>query len=936
MAVRELEYGVPWCTVFLACTVLSFHLLTLIGNYQMAAGIGAIGTSTNGWSDVGLGMGKSMHEELDSVMSNISMVLTSAIEGLTLLDETIDTALASIGDKSSETLMQVSLVASTNHTMAVTSLAAMATATSARQLPPDLADMIPKIVAEVCKALDQVMDILEPPLLKIGDWVTSFGDKLQAKMEQFSTTIDLVQNMFDQIMTKVSGGGGNDEYMELNTYTLFAMSRKDEGITVQDLKDLSQIYSITALQGSKAEDLHAKYDDNQDALVDPEEYKDFVNDITLTGIMGVVLRCYAKRLSEVAGVVKQAKMRDEVANAVVHYLQLVAAKNMTKVGWISDRLTNASVPLAFTACIMKNLAQAADDPSVLTTTDVGATVVGMMTQLNADYTRQAIDLLEDADWWASEGFDPMDQPPVVEKANGWTASSLLQMGAYGKVNALHVGLGGPALPAHQSLLQVRGSERKRVEDTIVANISRLVRARAWKSSMAYQARQRSHMLARYNRMKSTDGARHMFQSLLGGRFAWQQDPAGTATVSKGTPAVPETLEFAAFLASNATDCAQEFQGASFNYTGQSSSTMDNFATQIQGFVKKTQSVISMAQVYSGTKGVEMLRAKIDAFEQNAEAELTQAVGQFYSRQAVDVDIAGAVQLYEKRIDPDEAYEQLGDNWAAIVEALNALQDILPPTVENLKIARTEVSELTSTLDSIFDTFKKQGPPIFYKLAANYRLIWTFYFVALAAIALTILYYGFWASGYFEKKKEEGAAAASSDEAPAPKTFCEKYICCCNCFTRCFECCEGDCCFWCLLFSLQLLLLILFLISIVFCLLAGIQMFMASGCEQIYMLADEPICTETLVVIQDFLETFDAGVDGLDPLVDSFEGVCARKELMLCQTLGKDMMNAAVFSVSGSFLAVFFSFQLVVEVCVLHERRWWVKHLKEEAEAAGKA
>merc|ERR1719215_1954472 len=105
----------------------------------------------------------------------------------------------------------------------------MAMATSVSQLPPGLSDLIPQIVEQVSNGLNDMMDMLEPPLLKIGEWVTSFGDKLQAKMEQFSTTIDLVQNMFDQIMTKVSGGGGNDEYMELNTYTLFAMSRKDEG-----------------------------------------------------------------------------------------------------------------------------------------------------------------------------------------------------------------------------------------------------------------------------------------------------------------------------------------------------------------------------------------------------------------------------------------------------------------------------------------------------------------------------------------------------------------------------------------------------------------------------------------------------------------------------------------------------------------------------------
>merc|ERR1719265_446772 len=629
---------------------------------------------------------------------------------------------------------------------------------------------------------------------------------------------------------------------EHNTYTLFAMSRKDEGITVQDLKDLSQIYNIVALQGSKAEDLHAKYDDNSDALIDPNEYKDFVNDITLTGLMGVVLRAYAKCLSEVGGIVAQAKMRDEVANAVVHYLQLVAAKNITKVGWISDRLTNASLPMAFTADILKNLAEDADDPSVLTTTDVGATVMGMMSQLNPEYTKQAVDLLSDSDFWASEGFDPLDQPPVVEKVTAWTASSFLQIGSYEKVNALSLHLGGSALPMQQSFLQVKESERMRLEHAIVTNISRLGRDRARRNQKAFHARQHEYMVARHDRLKETDGARHMFQTLLGGRFAWRQDPAGNATVGKGQPAVPETLEFAKFLSWNATDCSAEFQSASFNYTGQSSSTMDNFATQIQGFVKKTQGFISMMQMYAGQKGVDMLRGKIASFEENAEKELTDAVSSFFAQQTIDVGASGAVSLLQQGPDPDAARDALGDNWEEIVEALNALQDILPPTVENLKIARTEVSELTSTLDSIFETFKKQGPPIFYDVAKNYRYIWMGYFITLAAVTLLILYYGLWASGVFEKEDED---ASASDEPPPPQTFCEKWCCCCNCFTRCFECCEGDCCFWSLLFALQFLLLLLFLIAIVFCVLAGIQMFIASGCEAIYILGDNPICTETL-------------------------------------------------------------------------------------------
>jgi hypothetical protein len=84
-----------------------------------------------------------------------------------------------------------------------------------------------------------------------------------------------------------------------------------------------------------------------------------------------------------------------VAQGIVGYLQLVAAKNITKVGWISQRLSNGSVPMAFTACLVSELAVAADDPQTLTKADVGGMVVGAMLDFNASYIMDAIDLLSD-------------------------------------------------------------------------------------------------------------------------------------------------------------------------------------------------------------------------------------------------------------------------------------------------------------------------------------------------------------------------------------------------------------------------------------------------------------------------------------------------------------------------------------------------------------
>merc|ERR1719507_1289835 len=94
--------------------------------------------------------------------------------------------------------------------------------------------------------------------------------------------------------------------------------------------------------------------------------------------MAVVLRAYAKKLAAISGQVESARMRDEVAEAVSQYLTLVCAKNLTKVGWVSQMLANDSLPLAFTADVLVQMALDDDSPNKLTTADVGALVVENM------------------------------------------------------------------------------------------------------------------------------------------------------------------------------------------------------------------------------------------------------------------------------------------------------------------------------------------------------------------------------------------------------------------------------------------------------------------------------------------------------------------------------------------------------------------------------
>lgn len=61
---------------------------------------------------------------------------------------------------------------------------------------------------------------------------------------------------------------------------------------------------------AKAEELMQKYDKHSDGL-DQDEFVDFVSDPSLPGIMSVALRTYARKLADIGGQVKGAKLRDE-------------------------------------------------------------------------------------------------------------------------------------------------------------------------------------------------------------------------------------------------------------------------------------------------------------------------------------------------------------------------------------------------------------------------------------------------------------------------------------------------------------------------------------------------------------------------------------------------------------------------------------------------
>jgi len=259
----------------------------------------------------------------------------------------------------------------------------------------------------------------------------------------------------------------------------------------------------------------------------------------------------------------------------------------------------------------------------------------------------------------------------------------------------------------------------------------------------------------------------------------------------------------------------------------------------------------------------------------------------------------------------ELTDGLGDTWGQMVTMLRSLCNILPQATDTLKFARTEVSKVASKLDSIFETFGDKGPAIFDSVAHYYSLLWILYFVLLGLLTLGVLFYGLWASGFF------GGPTASVEDpnTPAPTTWTEKLSACCKCCCTCLSTYHDTAlCFWSVIIIMQIVVLLIFVISLVLCIVAGVQALLTSGCAQVYMLGDESICTETVSVLNSWLTSFYVGLPSI-PL----DQVCATQSLLTCHMIERKMKVSAILTTVFSFLAAILSLQMLIDSAVLHER-----------------
>lgn len=921
-----LDKEVPWCTVFLCGTALLCHTMVLNGNMMTSAAVGDMGKSVAGWSDIGISVGNSLHVELDALLGNVTFQLTEAIQRTVETQEMVDQMLSQMG----ESTEQQTLIETKNLALIQGQVVHKVTG----EVLGNPMDAVMKNVMKMLQSLpsfqgglvslQDMMSNIKPALLQVGVWVETFADKVQNTVEAFGTTLDRVQKIFDHIMSQLSPNAGqNAVEMQHETFNLFDVN-SDGVLDPDDLQTCGELYAVDAVKGEKGESLIKTYDLDGDGSLDFAEFGSMVEDPSIVGIMATVLRAYAKRLSMVAGKVGGSRMRDDVATNVVGYFQLVCSKNLTKVGWVSDMLTNGTLPLPFTADVMIELALAKDDPNVLTVADVGEIVIGMMMTLNSKYTGEAFDLLSTSEHWESEGLNMDDMSESVKTITGWmkTGPDAIEDLEKNMIVSLDYVGQDPRTVNRKKQMHQHKHEASLLEEQIhdgvgmdasVKLVFDMVHAMPHAAHDIAKERKTTHVhnrhaTRRHNRHKlfRTKAQNHFLVQLLNGQAAQDGGPLDMAqqALASGVMAKPETLLFAQWLMANATQTANTFQQECFDYTGESSSALDAFNTQVQGMVKKVSGFIDIMKPLATPAGIEKMEQMILDFASNAMHDVfgvvvDQVIGALENSQSLHAvqslphDLMDPVQansnrsqnladiinniktteddlahysphmsggvserydqmkkkysahksmqvkgMYDSLLQIPEAHHErrtkrmqnlhrlglvsadlslpmaaaacglpislaqfgqpakpsaddakatatagaddakaqgvakLSGIWTQVSDLLRQLEKVLPQAIDLLKFSRKEVSAVSATLDSIFSTLEEKGVPIFAEIAAAWSYVWIFYYVLVMPLTAGILFYGFWAGGFF------GGPKPTNEEYVAPTSCWER--CCCVC------------------------------------------------------------------------------------------------------------------------------------------------------------
>merc|ERR1719502_2299488 len=225
-------------------------------------------------------------------------------------------------------------------------------------------------------------------------------------------------------------------------------------VTATGLHDVAKLYDVPALQGIKADKLILKYDRDNSGDLDKKEFTNLVHGGDIPNLLSVVLRSFAKSLAKVAGQVGGSKFRAEIASDTCDYLELMTAKNHTKVDWISDHLGNGSLPLPFVSGVLITLALKIDDPNTHKTVPTGAYTVSQIFKLHPKGFAKAFDNALNETFYLSQGYSADFFPVVSQRLTHWANMAAKGVNPYSEVPAPKEGLVQTEAGVHGETMKV--------------------------------------------------------------------------------------------------------------------------------------------------------------------------------------------------------------------------------------------------------------------------------------------------------------------------------------------------------------------------------------------------------------------------------------------------------------------------------------------------
>jgi hypothetical protein len=508
---------------------------------------------------------------------------------------------------------------------------------------------------------------------------------------------------------------------------------------------------------------------------------------------------------------------------------------------------------------------------------------------------EAITQLSNCTFFAAEGFAVEDQDDVVKQVVTWV------MNAPGGVDALSKSTvpnsGGNWADSYYNWVHDKSEKYMKTHTAASGN-------KAMGSAASKHARE-------------------LQEALLGGKSAAAngQDPDADRVSGSGRPARPETLAFAKEFSEEVLQNAHEKNKLASDFSGTSSNALDSVANAMSGMVKKMQNFLTTMEKFAGPQGQENLKKEASSFIAGTSKDILTISNSQIDR-AVDTAkcTAGDQLACDKGGKALDLPMQMSGAVVFLTSTASDLKSALPTVIDNLKFAKKEVSSVSSTINSVMQMLGLKAPPIFKQVSQLYKTAWIAYFTFFFLFTATMLFYAFWASGWFGGPQ---ANVASSDYEP-PRTFGQRLRTCCNSCLACINgCCSGHLCFWSCLLLAQLVVLLLFLTSLVICLLTGIQAFLGAGCSQIYLIGDDDVCSAALNLVRMFLKTF-AIAD-----VPYLDDVCSKEKLLTCKLIRDEIQASAIRVIAGALLASVFSFQMLLDSATKHERARCNRLLDEE-------